>query len=69
MTSTGNPHENAQMESFIATLKREEVFLSEYNDIEEALLRIGYFIEDVYNKNVFTHLLDICHQQSLRVIL
>jgi transposase InsO family protein len=49
MTSTGNPYENAQAESFIATLKREEVYLYEYDDIMEALLRIGYFIEDVYN--------------------
>ena len=49
MTSTGNPYENAQAESFIATLKREEVYLSQYDDISEALLLIGHFIEDVYN--------------------
>jgi transposase InsO family protein len=49
MASTGNPYENAQAESFIATLKREEVYLSEYDDVSEALLCIGHFIEDVYN--------------------
>jgi len=49
MASTGNPYENAQAESFIATLKREEVYLSQYDNISEALLRIGHFIEDVYN--------------------
>jgi transposase InsO family protein len=49
MAAAGNPYENAQVESFIATLKREEVYLSQYDDISEALLRIGHFIEDVYN--------------------
>jgi transposase InsO family protein len=49
MAAAGNPYENAQVESFIATLKREEVYLSDYDDISEALLRIGHFIEDVYN--------------------
>jgi len=49
MAAIGNPYENAQAESFIATLKREEVYLSQYDDISEALLRVGYFIEDVYN--------------------
>ena len=49
MAATGNPYENAQIESFIATLKREEVYLSEYDDIAEALASIGHFIEDVYN--------------------
>jgi len=49
MAAAGNPYENAQAESFIATLKREEVYLSQYDDISEALLRIGHFIEDVYN--------------------
>jgi len=49
MAATGNPYENAQIESFIATLKREEVYLSDYDDIAEALQRIGLFIEDVYN--------------------
>lgn len=49
MAAAGNPYENAQVESFIATLKREEVYLSQYDDVSEALLRIGHFIEDVYN--------------------
>lgn len=37
-------------ESFIATLKKEEVNLSDYEDIFDALTSIGYFIEDVYNR-------------------
>lgn len=50
MSEKGNPCENALKESFIATLKKEEVNLSEYEDMNEALSRIGYFIEDVYNR-------------------
>ena len=49
MSATGNPYENAFAESFIATLKKEEVHLVEYENMKEALKRIGYFIEDVYN--------------------
>jgi putative transposase len=52
MSASGNPYENALAESFIATLKKEEVYLSEYDDIGEALTRTGYFIEDVYNTKV-----------------
>lgn len=50
MSKKGNPGENAMAESFIATLKKEEVYLSEYDDITEALICIGRFIEDVYNR-------------------
>lgn len=50
MSTTGNPYENAKAESFIATLKKEEVNLFEYEGLTEALSRIGYFIEDVYNR-------------------
>lgn len=50
MSANGNPYENAQAESFIATLKKEEVHLFEYENMREAQSRIGYFIEDVYNR-------------------
>lgn len=36
-------------ESFIKTLKYEEVLSSEYETLEEALGRIEHFIEEVYN--------------------
>lgn len=50
MSRAGNPYDNAKAESFIATLKREEVSLSEYENILDARSQIGYFIEDVYNE-------------------
>jgi len=37
-------------ESFIKTLKAEEVYLWEYRTIEDVQNRLPYFIEDVYNR-------------------
>lgn len=50
MSRTGNPYDNARCERFIKTLKEEEIYLYEYDDINEARLRIAFFIDDVYNK-------------------
>lgn len=49
MSRSGNPYDNAKAESFMKTLKYEEVYLSEYLDLEDARESIGYFIEQVYN--------------------
>jgi putative transposase len=50
MSRTGNPYDKAQAESFIKTLKYEEVHLFEYEHLAEARGRIGQFIEEVYNE-------------------
>ena len=50
MARTGNPYENAMMESFFKTLKYEEVYLYEYETFEDVLARLPYFIEEVYNQ-------------------
>jgi len=50
MSRRGNPYDNAKAESFMKRLKMEEVYLYEYEDLEEARSRIGYFLEDVYNQ-------------------
>ena len=50
MSRTGNPYDKAQAESFIKTLKYEEVHLFEYQHFAEARERIGQFIEEVYNE-------------------
>jgi transposase InsO family protein len=49
MSRTGNPYDNAKMESFMATVKLEEVHLNEYEGYEEARTSIKRFIDDVYN--------------------
>jgi len=49
MARTGNPYENAMMESFFKTLKYEEVYLCEYETYEDVMGRLPYFIEEVYN--------------------
>jgi putative transposase len=50
MAATGNPYENAQIESFFRTLKCEEVYLHEYRSFAEAEGNIERFIEAVYNQ-------------------
>ena len=50
MARTGNPYENAVMESFFKTLKYEEVYLCEYQTLEDVVTRLPYFIEEVYNQ-------------------
>jgi transposase InsO family protein len=49
MARVGNPYDNAHMESFMKTLKHEEVHLVEYRDEAHARERIGTFLEEVYN--------------------
>ena len=50
MSRKGNPYDNAFAESFIKTLKVEEVYLNEYGTFEDAYSNIWRFIEKVYNK-------------------
>ncbi len=49
MSRIGNPYDNAKAESFMKTLKQEEVDGSAYRDVHHARRNIGGFIEDVYN--------------------
>lgn len=49
MSRKGNPYDNAKVESFMKTLKTEEVYLNEYDDELEARTNIGAFIETMYN--------------------
>ncbi len=50
MSRRGNPYDNAFAESFMKTLKYEEVYLNEYNTFKDALENIEQFIDEVYNK-------------------
>ena len=50
MSRKGNPWDNAACESFMKTLKHEEVHRNEYRDLAEARSEIGAFLEKVYNQ-------------------
>jgi putative transposase len=50
MSRKGNPWDNAACESFMKTLKYEEVLRNEYRDLREARGSIGDFLEQVYNQ-------------------
>jgi transposase InsO family protein len=50
MSRRGNPYDNAQAESFMKTLKYEEVYRTEYLDFADARRRIGKFLESIYNQ-------------------
>ena len=50
MSRKGNPYDNAACESFMKTLKCEEVYRNEYRDFHEAHSSIGEFLERVYNQ-------------------
>jgi transposase InsO family protein len=50
MSRVGNPYDNAKAESFMKTLKHEEVDGRNYRDLNQARAEIGAFIEDVYNR-------------------
>jgi transposase InsO family protein len=50
MSRKGNPWDNAACESFMKTLKYEEVHRNEYRDLNEARSTIRIFLEKVYNQ-------------------
>jgi putative transposase len=50
MSRKGNPWDNAACESFMKTLKYEEVLRNEYRDLAEACSLIPEFLEKVYNQ-------------------
>lgn len=50
MSRPGNPYDNATCESFLKTLKREEIHASTYRDLEDLQKRLEEFIERYYNR-------------------
>jgi transposase InsO family protein len=58
MSRVGNPYDNAKAESFMKTLKQEEVDGSAYRDVVDARARIGSFLEEVYNRQRLHSALD-----------
>ena len=50
MSRPANPYDNASCESFMKTLKREEIYANEYRDIEHLRENIAAFIDSYYNR-------------------
>jgi len=50
MSRPGNPYDNAFCESFMKTLKREEIYANTYRDLEHLRANVEAFIEQYYNR-------------------
>ena len=50
MSRPANPYDNASCESFIKTLKREEIYANDYQDLDHLRANIEDFIERYYNR-------------------
>lgn len=58
MSRGGCPYDNARAESFMKTLKSEEVNGAAYRDLADVRVRVGGFIEEVYNRTRLHSALD-----------
>ena len=58
MSRKANPWDNAACESFMKTLKYEEVYRTEYRNLAHARTAIGEFLEKVYNEKRLHSALD-----------
>jgi putative transposase len=50
MSRPANPYDNASCESFMKTLKREEIYANEYRDLDDLRENIAAFIDSYYNR-------------------
>ena len=50
MSRPANPYDNASCESFLKTLKREEIYANDYRNLEHLAANIETFIEEYYNR-------------------
>ncbi len=53
MSRPGNPYDNAKCERFMKTLKQEEIYCSEYRDMEDLRANLSVFLDRYYNATRF----------------
>jgi transposase InsO family protein len=64
MSRPANPYDNASCESFIKTLKREEIYANQYDDLEHVRANIEEFIEQYYNRQRLHSALGYCSPEE-----
>jgi putative transposase len=50
MSRPANPYDNASCESFMKTLKREEIYANRYHDLAQLRRKLEEFVEQYYNR-------------------
>ena len=68
MSRAGCPWDNAMAESFMATLKREEVDGRAYKDLADARATIGPFLEETYNRRRLHSALDYLAPEAFEMV-
>ena len=64
MSRPANPYDNASCESFLKTLKREEIYANQYSDLEQLRNHIEEFIEKYYNRQRLHSALGYCSPEE-----
>jgi len=64
MSRPANPYDNASCESFLKTLKREEIYANQYSDLEHLRTNIEEFIEKYYNRQRLHSALGYCSPEE-----
>lgn len=64
MSRPANPYDNASCESFMRTLKREEIHANRYRDIDDLRANIAAFIDDYYNRQRLHSALGYCSPEE-----
>lgn len=64
MSRPANPYDNASCESFIKTLKREEIYANEYENLEHLRDHVEEFIERYYNRKRLHSALGYCSPEE-----
>jgi len=64
MSRPANPYDNASCESFIKTLKREEIYANEYENLEHLRNNLEEFIERYYNRKRLHSALGYCSPEE-----
>jgi len=64
MSRPANPYDNASCESFMKTLKQEEIYANQYDDLEHLRTNIEEFIENYYNRQRLHSALGYCSPEE-----